>query len=203
MHAHGPGRLQRGTRRGGFDRAPFHGHDRRRQVAAAAGPRLAARHRRGRAHPRAGERARLLLRPQSRRHAAPEGFRRPDLRPHRAQGRPDRHRDHQPARRAGVGARHRPARGASRGRAGAFARRRTSVRRAVHRHAHGRIRLRPRARSRARDRRRADDVPLSHAVGRQVLRRTRDGAALRGSRCATWRWCSSIRRGCWPARIRG
>ena len=72
---------------------------------------------RGRAHPRARERARLLLRPQSRRHDPPEGVRRPDLRPHRAQGRPDRHRDHQPARRAGVGARHRPARGASRGRA--------------------------------------------------------------------------------------
>ena len=39
------------------------------------------------------------------------------LRPHGAQGRPDRHRDHQPARRAGVGARHRAPRGASRGRA--------------------------------------------------------------------------------------
>ena len=33
-----------------------------------------------------------------------EGVRRPDLRPHRAQGRPHRHRDHQPADGAGVGA---------------------------------------------------------------------------------------------------
>ena len=47
---------------------------------------------------------------------SPEGVRRPDVRPHRAQGRSDRHRDHQPARRAGVGARHRAARGASRAR---------------------------------------------------------------------------------------
>ena len=36
-----------------------------------------------------------------------KAFAGPDLRPHRAQGRPDRHRDHQPARGAGVGARHR------------------------------------------------------------------------------------------------
>jgi fumarate reductase flavoprotein subunit len=49
----------------------------------------------------------LLLRPQPRRHHPPEGLRRPDLRPHGAQGRPDRHRDHQPAGRAGLGARHR------------------------------------------------------------------------------------------------
>ena len=80
--------------------------------------------RRRRAHPRARERARLLLRPQPRRHHPPEGVRRPDLRPHGAQGRPDRHRDHQPPRRAGVGARHRPARRAPRGRARAHARRR-------------------------------------------------------------------------------
>ena len=35
LHADGPGRLQRRARRGRFDRAPLHGHDRRRQVAAA------------------------------------------------------------------------------------------------------------------------------------------------------------------------
>ena len=96
--------------------------------------------RRRRAHPRARERARLLFRSQSRRHHPPEGVRRPDVRPHRAQGRPDRHRDHQPARRAGVGARHPAARGASRarlhpGRATAGARRR-----ADDRHAHRRAR---------------------------------------------------------------
>ena len=51
---------------------------------------------RGRADPRAGERDRLLLRPQPGRLAAPEGLRRADLRPHGAQGRPDRDRDHQP-----------------------------------------------------------------------------------------------------------
>ena len=39
-----------------------------------------------------------------RRHAARQGLRRPDLRPHRAQGRPHGHRDHQPADGAGVGA---------------------------------------------------------------------------------------------------
>ena len=33
LHAHGAGRLQRRARRGRFDRAPFHGHDRGRQVA--------------------------------------------------------------------------------------------------------------------------------------------------------------------------
>ena len=72
---------------------------------------------RGRAHPRARERARVLLRPQSRRHHPPEGVRGPDVRSHRAQGRPHRHRDHQPAGGAGVGAGHRAPRGASRGRA--------------------------------------------------------------------------------------
>ena len=59
---------------------------------------------RDRARARAGKRDRLLLRPQSRRHAARQGLRRPDLRPHRAQGRPHRHRDHQPADGAGLGA---------------------------------------------------------------------------------------------------
>ncbi len=70
LHAHGAGRLQRGARRGRLGRAPLHGHDRGRQVAARPGPRLDAGHARGRAHPRARERARLLLRPQSRRHAS-------------------------------------------------------------------------------------------------------------------------------------
>ena len=58
----------------------------------------------GRARARAGERDRLLLRSQSGRHAARQSLCRPDLRPHRAQGRPHRHRDHQPADGAGVGA---------------------------------------------------------------------------------------------------
>ena len=53
---------------------------------------------------RIGERGRLFLRSQCRRHAARQGFRRPDLRPHRAQRRPDRHRDHQPPDGAGLGA---------------------------------------------------------------------------------------------------
>ena len=55
---------------GRFGRAPLHGHDRGRQVAARPGSRLDAGDEGDRAHPRAGERARLLLRPQSRRHAS-------------------------------------------------------------------------------------------------------------------------------------
>ena len=45
LHAHGAGRLQRraGARR--FRRAPFHGHDRRRQVAERPGSRVDAGHR--------------------------------------------------------------------------------------------------------------------------------------------------------------
>ena len=50
----------------------------------------------------------------------------------------------------------------------------------------------------ARHRRRADHVPLSHALGRQEHGRPRHGAAPRACRCATWRWCSSIRPGCSP-----
>ena len=42
LHAHGAGRLQRRARRGRLGRAPFHGHDRRRQVAHRPGPRLDA-----------------------------------------------------------------------------------------------------------------------------------------------------------------
>ena len=42
LHAHGPGRLQRRARRRRFGRAPFHGHDRGRQVAARPGSRLDA-----------------------------------------------------------------------------------------------------------------------------------------------------------------
>ncbi len=80
------------------------------------GSRVDAGHRRDRAHSRARKRARLLLRSQSRRHDPPEGLRGPDVRPHRAQGRPHRHRDHESPRRAGLGARHRAARGAPRAR---------------------------------------------------------------------------------------
>ncbi len=131
------------------------------------------------AHPRAGERARLLLRPQSRRHRPPEGVRRADLRPHRAQGRSHRHRDHQPAGRAGVAARRAAARGSPRARSHSRRRRLRACRRADARHAHGRAAAGARARDAARDRRRADHVPLSHAVRRQVVRRHGDGAARR------------------------
>ena len=202
LHAHGPGRLQRRARAGRFGRAPLHGHDRGRQVAARPGPRVDAGHRRDRAHPRAGERARLLLRPQSRRHRPPEGVRRPDLRPHRAQGRPHRHRDHQPARRAGVGARHRAARGASRGRAHCTTATARARRRADDRHAQRRIRVR------------AGAAPCCSppAAGRRCTATTRRPATRAATawrwrcapacRCATWRWCSSIRRDCSPARTR-
>ena len=47
-----------------------------------------------------------------------------------------------------------------------------------------------------------DHVQVPHALGRQELRRARDGAARRRCRCATWRWCSSIRPGCWRRRTR-
>ena len=139
------------------------------------GPRVDAGDGRRRAHPRARKRTRLLLRPQPGRHRAPEGVRRPDLRPHRAQGRPDRHRDHQPARRAGLGARHRAARGASRGRVHPQPRRRDARRRADDRHAQRRVRVRAGQGGAARDRRRPDHVPLPHAD--------------RATRAATaWRW---------------
>ena len=75
-------------------------------------------------------------------------------------------------------------------------------RRADARHAHGRAAAGARARDAAGDRRRADHVPLSHAVRRQVLRRPGDGAARRACRCATSRWCSSIRPDCSPAKAR-
>ncbi len=108
-----------------------------------------------------------------------KAFAGPDVRSHRAQGRPHRHRDHEPPRRTGVGARHRAARGASRARLrSGLATVRFPASLLVD------IRVR-RARVRAgeggaaRDRRRSDDVSLSHAVGRQELRRARDGAALR------------------------
>ena len=42
LHAHGAGRLQRRACRRRFGRAAFHGHDRRRQVAARPGSRLDA-----------------------------------------------------------------------------------------------------------------------------------------------------------------
>ena len=146
-------------------------------MAAAPGARLEARDRRGRAHPRARERARLLLRPQRRRDDPPEGVRGPDLRPHGPQGRSHRHRDHQPPRRAGLGPRHPAAGRASRDRARAHARRRPGRGRAAHRHADRRIRAGARPRGRARDRRRPDDVQVPHALRRQGLRRPRDGAA--------------------------
>ena len=203
LHPHGPGRLQRRAAQGRLDRAPFHGHHRGRQMAAPPGARLDAGDARGRAGARARERDRLLLRPQSRRQPARQGVRRPDLRPHRPQGRPHRHRDHQPADGAGVGApRHRPAGGASRARPHPLARRRLARRRAVRRHPQRRAALHRGRRGAARDRRRPDDVPLPHAVRRQEHGRHRHGAARSACRCATWRWCSSTRPACSPAPTR-
>jgi hypothetical protein len=179
LHAHGAGRLQRRAGRRRLGRAPLHGHHRRQQVAGRSGPRLDPGVDRGGARPRAGERARLLLRPQPRRQHPPEGVRGPDLRPHGPQGRPHRHRDHQPPGRAGVGARHRPAGGAPRHRAGEDARRRRAGRRADDRHAQRRLRVRAGAGRAAGHRRRPHHVQVPHAVGRQELRRPRDGAARR------------------------
>ena len=112
----------------------------------------------------------------------PEGVRRPDLRPHRAQGRPHRHRDHQPPRRAGVGARHRPARGASRGRADQG---RTTGNRIA-----GVLFIDMRTGEYVFVRAKAvllatgggpTMYKLPHAFGRQELRRPRDGAARRAA----------------------
>ena len=146
LHAHGAGRLQRRAQSRRLGRAPLHGHHRGRQVAARPGARLDAGDQGRRARARAGERDRLLLRPQSRRHAARQGLRRPDLRPHRAQGRPHRHRDHQPADGAGVGAADPAAGGAPRRRADPGQGRQVARRRADDRHPHRRVPLRRRPR---------------------------------------------------------
>ena len=203
LHAHGARRLQRGARRRRLGRAPLHGHDRRRQVAPRPGSRLDAGQRRDRARARARERARLLFRPQSRRHRAPEGVCRTDVRPHGAQRRPDRHRDHQPAVRAGVGARHRPAGRASRARV------------------HSRpptARRWPRccwstcapANTSSPRRRRCCSPPAAARRCTATTRRRATRAATaspwrwpRACRCATWKWCSSIRPDCSPVRTRG
>ena len=188
---------------GRLGRAPFHGHDRRRQVAAAPGPRLDAGDQGDRARARARERDRLLLRPQPGRHAARQGVRRPDLRPHRAQGRPHRDRDHQPADGAGVGAARHPAPGgASRRGARSGEGRRLDCRRAADRYPHRRIPLGRGARR----------CCLRPAAGRPCTATTRRRAtrAWTGSpwrcasacRCAIWRWCSFTRPGCSPAPTR-
>ena len=202
LHPHGAGRLQRRARADRLGRAAFHGHHRGRRLAQPAGAGVAAGQHRADPHPRAGERDRLLLRPQSRRHRASEGVRRADLRPHRAQGRSHRHRDRQPAVRADLAARRAAAGGSPRARSHPGGRRLGPRRRLHARHAHRRAAAGPRAGDAARDRRRADDVSLSHAVRRQVVRRHGDGAARRACRCATWRWCSSIRPDCWRGRAR-
>ena len=164
---------------GRLGRAPFHGHHRGRRLAQRPGSGVAPGQHRAGAHPRAGERDRLLLRPQSRRHRASEGVRRADLRPHRAQGRSHRHRDHQPAGRADLAARRAAAGGSPRARSHSGGGRLGPRRRLHARHAHRRAAAGARAGDAARDRRRADHVPLSHAVRRQVVRRHGDGVARR------------------------
>ena len=136
----------------------------------------------GRAGARARERDRLLLRPQPRRHAARESLCRPDLRPYRAQGRPHRDRDHQPADGAGVGAPGAAPRGAPRDGACSLKERR-ACRRPDDRHSRRRVPLRLGKGGAAGDRRRADHVPLPHALGRQEHGRACHGLA-RGSAVA-------------------
>ncbi len=171
-----------------------------RQVAARPGPRLDAGHRRRRAHPRAGERAGLLLRPQPGRHAS---TRRP------SPGRPSTARCTRatsPASRSSTGWPSRSGRAASSGwrntarvaliRIDATARAR---RRAADRHAHRRVRASCR-------RRRCCSPP---AAGRPCTSTTRPRATRAATawrwrcapacRCATWRWCSSTRPACSPA----
>ena len=202
LHPHGAGRLQRRAVGGGFRRAAFHGHHPRRRLAQPAGAGVAAGRDRADPHPRAGERDRLLLRPQSRRHRASEGVRRADLRPHRAQGRSHRHRDRQPAVGADLAARRAAAGGSPRARPDPGGGQVGPRRRLHARHADRRAADGARPRDIARDRRRPDHVPLSHAVRRQVVRRHGDGAARRACRSATWRWCNSTRPDCSPAPAR-
>ncbi len=180
LHPHGAGRLQRRAQSRRLDRAPFHGHHRRRQMAAASGASLDAGDQSHRARARTGKRDRLFLRPQCRRHAARQGLRRPDLRPHRAQGRPDRHRNHQPSDGTGLGAADPPPGGTSRRGADPLTRRR-AIGGAVDRRALGRLPLRVGASRVARHRRRSDHVSLPHPVRRQEHGRARHGAAPRAA----------------------
>ena len=182
---------------GQLGRAPFHGHHRGWQVAAPPAARLDAGGEGGRARAGARERDRLLLRPQPRRHAARQGLRRPDLRPHRAQGRPHGHRDRQPADGAGVGAARAAAGGAPRGRAHPGEGRPVAVGRAAHRHPHRPLPLRRGAAPCCW--RPAADRPCT-ATTRPPATRAWTGLPWRcawGCRCATWRWCSSTPRACW------
>ena len=132
----------------------------------------------------------------------PEGLRRPDLRPDRPQGRSHRHRDHQSPGRAGLGARHRAARGAPRDRADQDSRRIGARRRADDRHARRRLRFRAGKGGAAGHRRRADHVQVPHALGRQDAATAWRWRCAPACRCATWRWCSSIRPACSPAPAR-
>jgi len=178
LHAHGAGRLQRGAQPGRLGRAPFHGHHRGRQMAVAPGVGLDAGEHRGRARARARERDRLLLRSQSRRYAARQGLRRPDLRSDGAQGRSHRHRDHQSADGAGVGATD-PSPGRA-SRRGAHSRKGWRARGRAHdRYPHRRVPLRRGAGGAAGDRRRAHHVSLPYAVRRQEHGRAGDGIARR------------------------
>ncbi len=202
LHAHGAGRLQRRALAGGLGRAPFHGHDRGRRLAQRPGSRLAAGGDGAQAHPRAGDRARLLLRPQSRRHRASEGLRRADLRPHRAQRRPDRHRDHQSPGRAGLAARREAAGRPPRARSHSQRRRLRACRRADARHAHGRAAAGARTRDAAR--RPAAGRPCT-AITRRPATNPATASPWRcapACRCATSRWCNSTRPACWPAKAR-
>ena len=66
----------------------------------------------------------------------------------------------------------------------------------------GEFRFVARAGRAARHRRRPDHVPLPHAVRRQEHATASPWRCAPGCRCATWRWCSSIRPGCSPGRTR-
>ena len=114
----------------------------------------------------------------------------------------DRHRDHQSPGRTGVAARRAPHRGPPRARSHPDRRRQRARRRLDARHAHGRAAVGARARDAAGDRRRADDVPLSHAVRRQVLRRAGHGAARRPALARHRDGAIPSDRACSPAKAR-
>ena len=203
LHAHGAGRLQRGAQPRRLGRAPLHGHDRGRQVAARPGARLDAgdaRRSSACASWRTRSAASSTAIPDGTLHGKAFAGQTFDRTVHKGDltgieiinrlmeqvwARPIRRLEEHRAVALDPGEGRQPLAGVLM----------IDIRTGEFRFVAG-------AGGAARDRRRADHVSLSHAVRRQEHGRPRHGAARRACRCATWRWCSSIRPGCSPARTR-
>jgi succinate dehydrogenase/fumarate reductase flavoprotein subunit len=140
---------------------------------------------------RAGVALRLPVRPHAGGPHPPEAVRGPEPRPHHPQGRPHRHRDHEPAHRAGAGAPEHRALEECR----AVELLRDEAGRAA-----GALLLDMRAGTFVAARAKATLLamgggPTMYRVIACSADKSADGIALAypaGSRCATWRWCSSI-----------